>query len=171
MNASMNGKWSYQTELPRTMVMAKAIKATVLPRFVPGSAHGGTDHHNLESKMNLMRTVQYATLIFVGALSGAALASDGTDLPRATTVRFSDLNLNSPAGVAALYGRIGRAAIKVCDDPAETRALLITRAAYKCRAAATDRAVRQANQPALTTIHLAKISKGRKPIRLAHERS
>ena len=36
---------------------------------------------------------------------------------RSETVKFADLNLGSPAGVEALYGRIRAAARRVCYQP------------------------------------------------------
>ena len=39
------------------------------------------------------------------------------DQVRSETVKFADLNLGSPAGVEALYGRIRAAARRVCYQP------------------------------------------------------
>ena len=40
------------------------------------------------------------------------------DETRSETVKFGDLNLSSPEGVEALYGRIHAAARRVCQQPA-----------------------------------------------------
>jgi UrcA family protein len=48
----------------------------------------------------------------------SAFAAEAVDVPATVTVRYSDLNLNSTAGVTSLYKRIQDAATEVCR-PAE----------------------------------------------------
>jgi UrcA family protein len=48
----------------------------------------------------------------------SAVAAVTAEVPPTVTVRYDDLNLNSPQGVARLYGRIQNAATAVCR-PAE----------------------------------------------------
>lgn len=56
-----------------------------------------------------------ATILLVSCVLGAPAAM--ADEPvRAETVRFSDLNVETPEGIKALYGRIHQAAKKVCDE-------------------------------------------------------
>jgi len=38
---------------------------------------------------------------------------------RSETVKFQDLNVNTPSGAEALYGRIHAAAKRVCDQPGQ----------------------------------------------------
>jgi UrcA family protein len=45
-----------------------------------------------------------------------AQAADGLDGRTALTVHYSDLNMNTDAGVATLYNRIRHAAQQVCGD-------------------------------------------------------
>lgn len=58
------------------------------------------------------------TAAILGALAagfaGVSTAGDGSEM-RSETVNYSDLNLSSPQGAAALYRRITRAAHNVCD--------------------------------------------------------
>ena len=66
----------------------------------------------------IVRTV--AMIMFAGVSSllltelSAAAVNDDAEL--SVTVRYHDLNLNSPEGVASLYGRIRRAADQVCHS-------------------------------------------------------
>ena len=68
------------------------------------------------SHRSIVRTV--AMIMFAGVSSllltelSAAAVNDDAEL--SVTVRYHDLNLNSPEGVASLYGRIRRAADQVC---------------------------------------------------------
>jgi len=71
------------------------------------------------------------------------------------TVNYADLNLHSPAGLAALYQRIEVAAIAVCDLPQGTQQLKLESDLKSCRADAVDRAIVQANLPRLNALHLA----------------
>lgn len=68
------------------------------------------------NSLNIIRHVMTAAI--VGALaSGFALpagAGDATEV-RSITVKFGDLNVSSPEGAAALYGRIRSAAQTVCS--------------------------------------------------------
>ena len=73
-----------------------------------------------------------------------------------TTVKYADLNLSTPSGIAALYQRIERAAVEVCQLPQGTRQLKLETELKACRAAATDRAVGQADLPKLSAMHFAK---------------
>jgi UrcA family protein len=97
--------------------------------------------------------IRCTALLLVAASCFPALAEDA--LP-STTVRFGDLNLKSQEGVAALYRRIERAAVEVCDMPQGTLQLRIESELKSCRADATDRAIVQANLPKLSALHLAK---------------
>jgi UrcA family protein len=60
--------------------------------------------------------VQMAALLILPALLMAepALAAPAVEAPPSVTVRYNDLNLDSTADVAHLYGRIETAATEVC---------------------------------------------------------
>lgn len=65
----------------------------------------------------LNRTVlAYATAMWLacGLVASNAYADDQA---RTETVRFGDLNVSTPAGAEALYGRIHAAARRVCEQP------------------------------------------------------
>lgn len=68
------------------------------------------------SHRSIVRTV--AMIMFAGVssllLTELSAAAVDDDAALSVTVRYHDLNLNSPEGVASLYGRIRRAADEVC---------------------------------------------------------
>lgn len=81
-----------------------------------------------------------------------AAANARADEFRTETIKFQDLNLDNPAGVEALYGRIHSAASRVCSqsDP-------IMRAAVgPCVRKAEAEAIEKVNQPALTAYYQLK---------------
>lgn len=104
--------------------------------------------------MNSFVTIRCATAVLTALICGPTLADAPADPMKA--VSYADLNLKSAAGVAALYQRIGRAAGQVCQMPQGTKQLVIETGIKACKADATDRAILQANLPALSALHLAK---------------
>jgi len=98
----------------------------------------------------------FITAIFV-ALSMAATAVQATpsDSEPTLTVNYGDLNLNSAAGDAELYGRLQNAAVNVCkgSDPATASVnfrvhMLIVH--QRCMNQSIAKAVTSINQPAFT---------------------
>ena len=75
-------------------------------------------------------------------------AAHADEQARSETVKFQDLNTDTPAGVQALYARIHSAATRVCSE-FETDALQQI-AARACARKAEARAVAQVNLPQLT---------------------
>jgi UrcA family protein len=69
------------------------------------------------------------------------------DQVRSETVKFADLNLDTPAGVETLYGRIHAAARRVCYEPSED-----ARAYTVCVKKAQSDAVGKVNLPLLTEL-------------------
>ena len=80
------------------------------------------------------------------ALGAFSTAVNAQDDPPSKTVRFSDLNLENPAGAKVLYSRISAAAREVCVLSSGTDPILRT-AAHACIEAAIDSAVRKVNAP------------------------
>lgn len=91
---------------------------------------------------------------FLPALS-ASPANAGDDAP-ANTVRFGDLNLTSPHGVATLYKRIVSAAESVCGPAFITGSLLPRPSYVACRKKAIADAVAKIDRPELTRYYLAR---------------
>ena len=100
------------------------------------------------------KTIRFAAAL-LAVLGGASALAEGPQEPM-KAVKYSDLNLTSQTGVAALYQRIERAAADVCQLPQGTRQLKIESEIKACRNQATDRAISQANLPALNAMHLEK---------------
>jgi UrcA family protein len=71
------------------------------------------------------------------------------------TVKFQDLNLNSPAGAAALYERLHAAARHVCFAEWDKDPVKVQRA-EACANQAESRAVSQLNVAELTAYYQAK---------------
>lgn len=75
---------------------------------------------------------------------------------RTETVKFQDLNVDTPQGVQALYGRIHAAAKRVCSesDP------VMRQAASACGWKAESNAVQKLNMPQLTAYYKSKTKTG-----------
>jgi UrcA family protein len=72
---------------------------------------------------------------------------------RSVMVHYSDLNLNTEAGAAALYSRLVRAARNVCEDPAEVVAIGQMQDIDKCRKETLADAVDSVDRPLLTEVY------------------
>jgi UrcA family protein len=83
----------------------------------------------------------------------SALAVEPDGEVRIEHVKFQDLNLDTVAGVDALYKRIHAAAQRVCavSGPVEL-VFYVSRASAKCTKDAEARAIEKINLPALTAL-------------------
>lgn len=77
----------------------------------------------------------------------------------AVTVRYTDLNLATDAGNAALYARLESAARKVCA-PSDIRDLGQMAAASACAQQAIARAVQDVHSPKLAAVYAARARQG-----------
>ena len=102
--------------------------------------------------------VRYApVLAMFGMLASGASAADAERVVAAApmksvTVNYADLNLNTPAGVEALYARLRAASRSVCDLGLR-RALAEVVASRSCFREVLATAVGSANMPTLTARH------------------
>ena len=94
--------------------------------------------------------VAYATALSLACALAAFNAYAGDDA-RAETVKFVDLNLDTPAGAEALYRRIHAAARRVCQQPAGEQA-----AVKGCMSKAESEAIGKVNSPLLTAFYQKK---------------
>ena len=92
------------------------------------------------------------TCLFV--VTSAFAGEPGDQIPN-ETVKFQDLNVSSPAGVAALYQRIHAAARRVCKV-GEGRDLEMAQRAKTCANEAEARAVTQVDSAGLTAYYQMK---------------
>ncbi len=100
-------------------------------------------------------TALTACVAIVPTLAHARAANE----PAAVTVRYTDLNLGTDAGNAALYARLESAARKVCA-PSDIRDLGQMAAASACAHQAIARAVQDINSPKLAAVYAARVRQG-----------
>ena len=94
-----------------------------------------------------------------GLLTSASIGVSAQEVERgsvipAVTVRYDDLNLNTPAGVDALYARL-RAAARTACDVRGTRPLAEIMAARACYQDALGAAVDNVRSQPLSSLHRA----------------
>ena len=111
-----------------------------------------------------MRTLRFSLGAF-GALALGALvatftrpAAAGGTVEDSIAVRYSDLDLDDPAGIAQLYARLQSAASKVCDTGYRAQVLFLAHGSRACVTAALERGVAAVDRPALTAYHAARAS-------------
>lgn len=85
-------------------------------------------------------------------------ANDGVLTTTRIEVPYSDLNLNHPAGAAAMLGRIKAAAVRACGGAPDALDMAGRKAFRDCVTVATNDAVRQLNAPLVTALHTGRIS-------------
>jgi UrcA family protein len=116
--------------------------------------------HPKESHMNrssLTVSIAVAILSIAGTslVVPEATAGSAPALP-SQVVRYDDLNLAQPRGVAILYARIHAAAEMVCGQAQRIGSRLVSNAWKVCVAEAVDQAVAKVDRPALTAYHRAR---------------
>jgi UrcA family protein len=94
-----------------------------------------------------------------------AMVAQADEAP-ARTVRYSDLNLNTPAGAAVLYKRIKNAAEQVCGD-LNSRQLAEVAAAKACVQNGVYAGVRSVNNAQLTNEYNAHMGVAQETISVA----
>ncbi len=93
-------------------------------------------------------------IVLVGAVVSTAHADEQV---RTETVKFADLNVDTPSGAQALYTRIHWAAQRVCSEADPIQQL----AAKACVSKAEARAIEKLSLPQLTAFYQMKT--GRQP--------
>jgi len=104
---------------------------------------------NVQTVNRIALVVPTAMLIACAWVASSAFAEE----PRSEVVKFQDLNVNTEAGVQALYGRIHSAAKRVCY---ESDAILQIAEASCARKAEAD-AIQSVRLPQLTAFYKMKI--------------
>ncbi len=100
----------------------------------------------------------YAAMLVVAGTCQSDVLAATSKAPSAgdvgqITVHFGDLNLDQPAGAAALYRRIRLAAERVCGDPLPPGSLIPSHFWRSCVAQAIERSVIAVDRPALTAYY------------------
>ena len=98
-------------------------------------------------------TLGLALLALAPPLWSDAVAGVPTQDPPSVTVRYHDLNLNSPQGVTVLYQRIRGAASEVCHSFEGREPLRRQLLQNDCFAGAVANAVRTVHNEALSAYH------------------
>jgi UrcA family protein len=107
---------------------------------------------------NCTKKIAMASIAAI-CVASATMGAHADELEAPTrTVRYADLNLDTPAGVSALYKRIRYAAEEVCGD-AKWRGLSEATAAQACVDHAVSVSVHSLNNVKLTNEYQAHISK------------
>jgi UrcA family protein len=103
----------------------------------------------------------FGTALIAGTmLGGQAFAGGSINETRSTVVKFGDLNLDSPQGVATLYKRIHTAAKQVCGVVPEDRVFLqVATSEAKCMAESEARAIDDIHNVALEAYYSKKIGR------------
>ncbi len=115
---------------------------------------------------NNMHIVMAAAAVCLATAAVSARAEEpGTEV-QARTVHYADLNLNTEAGVAALYDRIRNAAEQVCPDVG-SRELAQAAAANACVDRAIARSVKLVNNPRLTSESATRMGLAQKQVNVA----
>ena len=115
----------------------------------------------MSSKVNCVKRVPlvFAAAMLISCVWTVSTAFAGEQL-RSETVKFQDLNLNTPEGVQALYGRIHAAALRVCSssDPIQHYA------DSSCAKKSEANAIEKANRPQLTAFYRMKTGVSTPPL-------
>jgi UrcA family protein len=111
----------------------------------------------MKTSIRIQLVARCVGLALIGGtvLSSSVLAGAPSD-PRSITVKFADLNLQTPAGVEALYKRIHSAATQVCDSGAD-RNLSILIYDRKCAGATETKAIEDVHNSALSALYQRKV--------------
>jgi UrcA family protein len=99
----------------------------------------------------IIRTKIHAAIYCVlgtAALGALSTSAQAEDQPRSKTVKFADLDIQTPEGAKVLYQRIRVAARSVCEDGDP----ILRAAEYQCVEKAIDNAVKKVNAPYLTAL-------------------
>ena len=108
-------------------------------------------------------TTQFRALIWAAmavaplSIGSNAAISKITDDPPSVTVRFSDVNIDTPQGRQVLYRRIRAAAILVCGRGRDALQLELRNAYGKCVVTAIQDAVNQVHSDGLTALYDSKV--------------
>jgi UrcA family protein len=104
---------------------------------------------NIKTSTRLALAISTAMLLTCVLALSSAFADEQV---RSETVKFHDLNVDTPAGVQALYGRIHSAAMRVCSetDP------ILKMAVAACATTAEANAIESLKLPQLTAYYKVK---------------
>jgi len=106
------------------------------------------------------RSLAFSTAMLLACVWAVSTAFAG-DALRSQTVKFQDLDVNTPKGVQALYERIHAAAWQVCSSNGDPIEQLGARA---CAKKAEAKAIETVNLPQLTAFYRTKTGDSTQPL-------
>jgi UrcA family protein len=86
-------------------------------------------------------------------------SAEASTTPPQAIVKFGDLDISTPQGATALFGRIRSAAVNVCPWPTYGTDNMADQLNKACRQKAIADAVMKVNRPALSAVYEAKYGK------------
>ena len=95
---------------------------------------------------------------FFGIVATFSAGAAPPVVAESTEVRYGDLDLDNPAGVAQLYVRLQVAAEKVCDSRFHPGTLVVSASWRTCVADALTQAVAAVDRPSVTAYHASNAS-------------
>lgn len=119
--------------------------------------------------MKPVMMIRCAAVTLASIFATTALAGGSPERIPQRVVSYGDLNLQSKAGVTALYRRIRSAADLVCRERRGVTQLILDADIQACRMDSTDRAVAQVNLPTLTSLHFARTGRKLPDLRVAKQ--
>ena len=114
---------------------------------------------NSSVKINRVVLAFSAAMLLACEVAASAYADD--QVVRSQTVKFQDLNVDTPAGVEALYGRIHAAAQRVCSETGDPIQQI---AAASCAKKAEANAIGNLGLIQLTAYYRMKTGDGMGPL-------
>jgi UrcA family protein len=97
-------------------------------------------------------------------ITGAQAVADAPQLNvRTVKVSYADLDITTGKGSAVLYGRIRRAASRVCAPLPAPREIRRYQQWKECQSSAISNAVATVNQPVLTAMHRSRTGQPTSP--------
>ena len=114
---------------------------------------------NVKTANRFALALPTAMLLACAVIASSAFADDQV---RSETVKFADLNVNTPAGTEALYRRIHSAATRVCSTSSSDPLFRVAEIA--CAKRAEGEAIEKLSLPQLTAFYQMKTGKHTPPL-------
>jgi UrcA family protein len=103
--------------------------------------------------MSLSRVSEFLPALAAIVIAALPVAAPSAAESAGIRVVFSDLNLSTPAGIDALYGRIKTAAARYCEPAQAVTGTRLSARYDRCVKDAIATTVQKVNTPGLTALH------------------
>jgi UrcA family protein len=135
------------------------VRRTPFRADEPTSSNYFSTRRRIMSKISdAQMFARFASVLLLGStfLVGKGFAAQTSAAVPSVTVKFEDLNLNSAAGVKALYKRIHFAAQQVCALPESDINLEVRALELRCSSEAESQAINKVHNNALSAYYAQK---------------